>query len=119
MVLADSLNPKSIIDAMEAGGFYASTGVELKSVIVENNKLSIEVKNETDITYKISFIGCKKGNTEAEELMSTEGIKASFELTDNLLFVRCKVTSSKLHRNPIEDLLYETAWTQPVFVGDH
>ena len=46
--------------------------------------------------------------------MSVEGIKASFELTDDILFVRCKIISSKLHANPIEDLLYETAWTQPI-----
>lgn len=114
MVQADSLNPKSLIAAMEAGEFYASTGVELKDVILNNNKLSIEVKKETDITYQISFIGCKKGKTEPEEFISVEGDKASFELTNDILFVRCKIISSKLHGNPIEDLLYETAWTQPM-----
>jgi hypothetical protein len=99
---------------MEAGEFYASTGVELKDLILENNKLSIEVKKETGITYQISFIGCKKGKTEPEQFMSVEGDKASFELTNDILFVRSKITSSKLHENPIEDLLYEIAWTQPV-----
>lgn len=113
MVQADSLNPKSIIHAMEAGQFYASTGVELKDLSFENNKLSIEVKNDNNFNYKISFIGCKKGKTEPEELTSIDGNKASFKLTDNLLYVRCKITSSKLHKNPIEDLLYENAWTQP------
>ena len=114
MVQTDSLNPKSLISALEAGEFYASTGIELKNLILDNNKLSIEVKKETDITYQISFIGCKKGKTEPEEFMSVEGNMASFELTNDILFVRCKIISSKLHANPIEDLLYETAWTQPV-----
>jgi hypothetical protein len=43
-----------------------------------------------------------------------EGYKAGFELSDEILFVRCKITSSKLHENPVEGLIYETAWTQPV-----
>jgi hypothetical protein len=114
MVRADSLNPKSLITAMEAGEFYASTGVELKELKSENNKLSIEVKKEAGVTYQISFIGCKKGNTEPEEFMSFEGDKAAFELTSDILYVRCKITSSKLQKNPVEDLSYETAWTQPV-----
>ena len=116
VVRADSLNPKSLIEAMEAGDFYASTGVELKELTLANNMLSIEANMEADVTYKISFIGCKKGKSEPEELMSIEGNKASFELTDDILFVRGKITSSKLHANPIENLLYETAWTQPVQV---
>lgn len=116
-VRADSLNPKSLIDAMEAGDFYASTGVELKSLMVDGDKISIEVNQEAGIAYKITFIGCKKGKSAPEELMSVEGVNASFELTDDLLFARCKIASSKLHENPIEDLLYETAWTQPVLVA--
>jgi len=116
MAQADSLNPKSLITAMESGEFYASTGVELQDLILANNRLSVEVNQETGVTYKIAFIGCKKGETEPVEFMATVGNKASFELTNDLLFVRCKITSSKLHGNPIEDLLYETAWTQPVLV---
>jgi len=114
MVQADSLNPKSLINAMEGGQFYASTGVALKDLTFRNNKLSVDVKKEENTTYTISFIGCKKGKTDPEEFMSVDGDKASFELTNDILFVRCKITSSKLHGNPIEGLIYETAWTQPV-----
>lgn len=114
VVQADSLNPKSLINAMEVGDFYASTGVKLKSLISNKNKISVEVTQEADVSYEITFIGCKKGKNTPEELMAVRGIKANFELTNDLLFVRCKITSSKLHGNPIEDLLYETAWTQPV-----
>jgi hypothetical protein len=117
MVQADSLNPKSLIAAMEAGEFYASTGVELKDLTRNNNKLSIEVEQEAGVTYQISFIGCEKGKTEPEEFLSVEGNKASFELTNDMLFVRSKIVSSKLHANPIEDLLYESAWTQPVLTN--
>jgi hypothetical protein len=114
MVQADSLNPASIIEAMEEGQFYASTGVELKNLILNKNTLNIEVEKEAGVSYTISFIGCKKGKSEPEILMSLEGDQASFKLTEEILYVRGKITSSKKHNNPIEDLLFETAWTQPV-----
>ena len=116
-VRSDSLNPRSLIAAMDTGDFYASTGVELKDVVADHNKLSITVNPEEGVTYEIAFIGYKKGKTEPEKLKTSTGTEASFELTDDLVFIRCKITSSKLHANPIEDLLYETAWTQPVLIS--
>jgi len=113
-VRAESLSPRSLIDAMETGDFYASTGVELKDLIIDKSKIAVEVMQEEGVIYKIEFVGCKKGKDVPEVLMSINGAKASFELTDDLLFVRCKITSSKLQENPIENILYETAWTQPV-----
>ncbi|WOD42728.1 PHP domain-containing protein [Hwangdonia lutea] len=113
MVQADTLSAKSLINAMETGQFYASTGVELSDLTFENNRLSVAVKTNENTTYKIAFIGCKKGQGEPETLASFESDKASFEIAKDMLFVRCKITSSKLHENPIEDLLFEKAWTQP------
>jgi hypothetical protein len=114
MVQADSLDPASLIEAMEAGRFYASTGVELIDLTRENNRLFVEVDKEEGITYNISFIGCRTGSKNPEIFASFEDYKADFEFSNDILFVRCKIISSKLHRNPIENLLYETAWTQPV-----
>jgi len=114
MVQTDTLTPASLIAAMEAGQFYASTGVRLKGLEFDKNKLFVEVEQETGITYTISFIGSRIGQSKPEEFMSFEGTKATFELTDDILFVRCKIISSKLHSNPIENLLYEMVWTQPV-----
>jgi len=114
VVKTDSLKPKSIINAMEVGDFYASTGVELVDITFDKNVLSVDVKEEAGVTFNIVFIGCKKGETDPEEFKVVKGNNASFELTDDFLFVRCKIVSSKLQDNHIEDLLYETAWTQPV-----
>lgn len=114
MVQTDSLSATSLINAMESGDFYASTGVSLKKMEYAKNKLSIEVVEEKGINYIITFIGCRKGKSQPEEFISTKGTKADFELTDDILFARCKITSSKLQDNPIEDILYEMAWTQPV-----
>jgi hypothetical protein len=55
MVQADSLDPGSLIEAMEAGRFYASTGVVLKELTLENNRLFVEVNKEEGVTYSISF----------------------------------------------------------------
>ena len=74
---------------------------------------ALKVKYEYE-PYKISFIGCRKGKKIPEEFKSINGNKANFELTKDILFVRCKITSSKLQTNPIKENLYETAWTQPI-----
>ena len=117
MVRADSLTPGSLIAAMEAGEFYASTGVELKKIQFEKNLLSIEIAPEAGIIYKISFVGCEKDQSEPVEFKAVKGTKAEFKLTDNVLFVRCKIISSKLQKNPVENMKFEMAWTQPVTVS--
>jgi hypothetical protein len=114
MVQADTLSAKALVTAMEAGQFYSSTGVELRKMDYSSGHLAIEVVPETDITYTIDFIGCKKGDSESRILKSIEGQSASYELSNDLLFVRCKVTSSKKQKNPIENLIHEMAWTQPI-----
>ncbi|WP_425234999.1 PHP domain-containing protein [Ulvibacterium sp.] len=119
MVQTDSLTATSLIDAMESGDFYASTGVSLKKVEYAKNKLSIEVLEEEGINYTLTFIGCRKGKSQPEEFVSTKGTRGDFELTDDILFVRCKIISSKLQDNPIESILYEMAWTQPVLKMDN
>lgn len=118
MVQADTLSAKSLITAMETGQFYSSTGVELQKIEGTLGKLSIEVVPETNITYTIEFIGCKKGDSETQVLKSIEANSGSYEMPDDLLFVRCKVTSSKKQENPIENLIYEMAWTQPIVPSD-
>ena len=113
-VQADSLSPKSIIEAMENGQFYSSTGVTLKTMSFKENRLFIEIEEEEGITYSISFIGYQKGNNNTSELKKVESTIANFELSGDIVFVRAKITSSKKHPNPVEGMTYEMAWTQPV-----
>ena len=114
MVEADSLSADSLIQAMEKGDFYASTGVELDQITFKDGQLSIAISEEPGITYKIAFLGSTKENPAPVEFTVTDGAKASFDMTDDILFVRCRVTSSKLQDNPIENILHEMAWTQPI-----
>lgn len=116
MVLANSLEPESLINSMENGQFYATTGVLLDSMKFLDNKILIDLKEEEGITYTISFIGYRKDQSETEVLMTVTGTKAEYELTEDILFVRGKITSSKLQDNPIENMKYEMAWTQPVLL---
>ncbi|WP_300437440.1 histidinol-phosphatase [Christiangramia sp.] len=113
-VRAKKLSPATIIDALEAGDFYASTGVELSTLKFENNQISIKIKEEEGVRYKIQFIGVKEGATKSEILKSVHGIAADFEISENVLFVRAKIISDKEKKNPYREADTEVAWTQPV-----
>lgn len=114
MVQSDTLSAPALIEAMERGDFYSSTGVTLKSLGYKNKILAVEVEPEVGVDYTITFIGCLKGETEVKQLKVVEANTASFELTNDIRFVRSKITSTKLQENPIEDIKYESAWTQPL-----
>jgi len=113
-VRSKELKPNSIINGLENGDFYASTGVELQNLTFEDNKLSIAVKPEKNVNYKIQFIGVRKGKTSSEILKESEDSKADYELPDDILFVRAKIISNKLKKNPYKEGDTEVAWTQPV-----
>jgi hypothetical protein len=68
------------------------------------------------VNYKIEFIGVSKNESESRVLKSVEGADGSFTVTDEYLFVRVLITSSKLQDNPFQDGDFEKAWTQPVFL---
>jgi len=114
MVYADSLASNSLINALEAGSFYASTGVLLEEVNFDKNTLHINVQPEVNVTYTITFIGVTKEDKRSTILKKVTGTEANFELTKDHLFVRAKVTSDKIKTNPFQEGEYEMAWTQPV-----
>lgn len=114
MVQSDTLSAVSLINSLESGDFYSSTGVELKTLTYGQNKISIEIEPEVGVSYEIVFVGCKKGQRETEILMVHNQTHAEFQVTEDLLFARCRITSSKLQENPIENILFEMAWTQPL-----
>ncbi|MCP9198472.1 histidinol-phosphatase [Gramella sp. GC03-9] len=113
-VRAKELTPAAIINAMEAGDFYATTGVKLSELKNDGNKISLEVKAEENVNYEIQFIGVKKGSTKSEILKTVKGSKASYEIPENVLFARAKIISDKLKKNPYKEGDTEVAWTQPI-----
>jgi predicted metal-dependent phosphoesterase TrpH len=114
MVLADSLNPGSLIRAMEAGDFYATTGVILDRVDVKERSLHIDIKEEEGVNYEIEFIGATGQDQQTRVLKRVSGTEARIELHDTYVFVRARITSSKKKENPFQEDDYEMAWTQPI-----
>lgn len=119
MVNSKSLDASSLIAAMEAGDFYSSTGVELAQLTVDNNKISLAVAEENDVTYTIEFIGVKKGEEESTVVEIIHGSNGTFTVTEEYLFVRARVSSSKLQPNPFQQGDQMMAWTQPMMVSQN
>jgi hypothetical protein len=116
MVRAAALNPAALIDAMESGDFYSTTGVELADLDFRNNRLELAVKPQPGVNYTIQFWGArKKGKNRSGQLLKeVKGTRAGFNLKGKYLYVRAKVISDKLKENPFAVGDLETAWTQPV-----
>lgn len=101
-VRAARLEARAILDAMERGDFYASTGVELSDYRVAGDLITVRVKETASSRYRIQFIG--RGG---QVLSETPAGAASYRMRPEDGYVRAKVLESN-------GLL---AWTQPVIVG--
>ena len=137
MVRAAKLTPEALIAALEAGDFYASSGVRLKDLRRERDRLSLEVGGEEGISYISQFIGTRKGFNSSSEpgelppktsrpttrrysseigtvLAEVKGSSAAYRVNGNELYVRAKVISSKLKDNAVVAGEREAAWIQPL-----
>jgi len=116
MVHAAELTAASLIEAMESGDFYASTGVTLKSTTFSEGFLAVEVAPEPGVKYKIEFISLRED--VVGKVVRTVGLidntTARIKVTPDDLFVRARITSDKKRTNPVEEVEYEMAWLQPV-----
>jgi hypothetical protein len=136
-VLASTLTPDALVESLEAGRFYASSGVALKSIALDSQALRIEIAPQDGVTYRTTFIGTNRGfpqestpadSDEAKAALLTrrysdqigkvlgevEGSSAEYRLTGNELYVRAVVTSSRVHPNPGVAGEFERAWVQPI-----
>ncbi|WP_200975082.1 histidinol-phosphatase [Echinicola sp. 20G] len=116
MVRADELSPDALVEAMERGDFYASTGVVLEDIVFKNGKLEVFIQKEEGVSYTVQFFGTKKSDPEKSGILLKEenGLQASYTLQADDLYVRAKIVSSKPKENPYQVGDVETAWTQPV-----
>ena len=117
MVNTKSLETNNIITQMEAGNFYSSSGIYLKSLASDSKGVSIEIDSEPNIEYGIHFIGYKKGEDNTKLLKSIEGTKANYVFEKDDIFVRAKIVSTALMPNPYTDGETKKAWTQPLIVN--
>lgn len=100
MVRAESLTRENILQALETGDFYASTGVELEEVAAAGPELRIRIKPSPGMKYTTYFLGAS-----GEVLAKSFEEIAIYRFRGNERYVRARVQSSS----------GDTAWTQPVF----
>ncbi len=139
MVRAAHLTAESMVKGLEAGDFYASSGVVLNEIVRDEKSLKIAIRAEPGVTYKTEFVATLTGtdltgtpkvftDKDGKETPVTGDYSAdigkvvatstdanpTYAFTGKELYVRAKVTSSKPHPNPYAKGDVEVAWTQPM-----
>jgi hypothetical protein len=100
-VRAPRLEVRALLDAIERGDFYASTGVELDDLQVSAQRLHVAIKPVAWSKYRVQFIG-KGGRVLSESIEPM----ATYEPTGNEGYVRARVLESNGRQ----------AWIQPVVI---
>ncbi len=101
VVRASRLSAAAIMESLEAGWFYASTGVSLSDIRVDDDGIEITIEQEPTFKYTTYFIG------DGGRLLSKAyGLKARYQFHGGERYVRSRVVDSMGY----------TAWTQPVLV---
>ena len=101
-VRSSRLEPRALLEALERGDFYSSTGVQMSSVEASASSLTLAVKAEPASKYRIQFIG-RQGRILSEATTPV----ATYTFTGDEGYVRAKVMESN----------GKMAWIQPVPVG--
>ncbi len=137
MVRSTALTPDAIVHAMEAGDFYATTGVVLSEVQRDGNTLGVAVMAEPGVDYTVQFIGTRGDFDRRSELLpvvagskgrphrrysrdvgailaEVRGPSAAYTLRGDEIYVRAKVISTKPKPNASTAGEFEVAWTQPL-----
>jgi hypothetical protein len=102
MVRAAQLEPRALLEALERGDFYASTGVVLDKFDVTTTGMAVTVKPQGASKYRIQFIG--RGGRVLTEVAEPS---ATYAFTGGEGYVRAKVLESN----------GRIAWCQPVMAS--
>ena len=136
MVRAPFLTPEHIVHALEAGNFYASSGVTLSELRRNGNSIRIEIAAQPGARYHTRFIGTRKDFNAANQpvrtasgdalrvthrysdevgatLAEVEGDIAEYTFRGDELYVRATVTSTQVMDNPVLPNEKAAAWIQP------
>jgi hypothetical protein len=101
-VRAPRLDSRALLESLERGDFYGSTGVEMQSVTATASALTLAIKQQPASKYRIQFIG-RQGRVLSESTTSP----ATYTFKGDEGYVRAKVFESN----------GALAWIQPVPVG--
>lgn len=141
VVHAKDLTPSHLVEAMRRGNFYATCGVELRTVAFDalTKTLNVDVMPEVNVNHRIHFITTKRGfdpsmtpipcqvppgrppgtiplySSDIGRVVETVcGTTASYQMRADDLYVRAVVESDKpsqVAKNGHPPTM--TAWTQP------
>lgn len=100
-IRAARLEARALLEALERGDFYASTGVELADVRATPTTLTVEIRPKGNFKYRTVFIG-REGRVLRESVDPT----STYTFTGTEGYVRAKVIDSG----------GRAAWVQPVFL---
>lgn len=101
VVRAARLDARLLLEALERGDFYASTGVVLNDVRTDPRSLTVDVKADAWAKYRIQFVG--KGGRILREVLEPS---ATYSIAGDEGYVRARVLESN----------GRMAWTQPIAV---
>lgn len=137
MVRAELLEANAICAAMQAGDFYCSTGVELENVkYIKGVSYSILIKAEPGVEYETQFFGGLLDNEDNINVTDGDwenitngkrtrklgdpkvGTTAIHYIQGDEIFIRAKVTSTKLKDKFSYPGETEACWVQPVLAKD-
>lgn len=104
VVRARELTTGEVMNALETGEFYSSTGVELNDLFTTIGKgLALKIKRTRNAKYSTEFIG-----VDGKILKSDRTLSPAYNLAPEDQYVRARVISSS----------GDQAWTQAVFRGE-
>jgi hypothetical protein len=142
MVEARRLSPESILGALRAGRFYATTGVVLEEVRFDPQarRLSLRIHAEPGEEFVTRFIGTRRGASIrgvprrdaagepvdttldyrtssgppiGEVLAEVPGLSPGYDFRGDELYVRATITSTGRPEVPSREHPCKRAWTQP------
>ncbi len=101
VVRAKDLTPTAIMQGLNDGDFYASTGVMLEDVATSGTgTLTLTIAAKGTAKFQTEFIG-----KDGKVLKTDDSMEPAYQLQPEDLYVRARVTSSN----------GDLAWTQPLF----
>lgn len=117
MVRATECTARALLAAIERGDFYASSGVVLDDVTFDGTTMTLDIAAQGDGRYVTEFIGTRRDGEAGEVLARVEGLRPSYRMRGDELFVRATVTSTVPADNPVWEGQRRQAWVQPVMPG--
>ncbi len=139
MVHAVKLDANTLVEAMQRGDFYASTGVSLNDVSFDKTTRTVRLKiqGQPGVKYRTEFRGTLKNYDRAVKevdapaadpqpkrlqhgadigklLASSDSLEPSYTLTGDELYVRAIVISDQPMANPPQPDHVQKAWSQPM-----